>query len=121
MLFFFLIVLFFAYVCARVCECFFLLFKSKVRNNCPTVLTLAEYLRRHDIYDVMFRQRADMDPRGPIWVRAKTDMDHARADMGSRERADMAFASRAISARVTKQTVTIYSKTCDKCIYHATA
>ena len=39
-------------------------------------------------------------------------MDHARADMDSRERADIAFASRAISARVTEQIVTIYSKTC---------
>ena len=39
---------------------------------------------------------------------------HARADMGSRERADMDLESRAISARVTKQIVTIFSKACDK-------
>ena len=38
---------------------------------------------------------------------------HARADMGSRERADMDLESRAISARVTKQIVTIFSKACD--------
>ena len=34
---------------------------------------------------------------------------HARADYG--------FKSRAISARVTKQIVTIFSKTCDKTLY----
>ena len=44
---------------------------------------------------------------------------HARADMGSRERADMDLESRAISARVTKQIVTIFSKACDKPIYLA--
>ena len=31
----------------------------------------------------------------------------------------MGFESRAISARVTKQIVTIFSKTCDNCIYCA--
>ena len=39
---------------------------------------------------------------------------HARADMGSCKRADMDLESRAISARVTKQIVTIFSKVCDK-------
>ena len=39
---------------------------------------------------------------------------HARADMGSRERDDIDLESRAISARVTKQIVTIFSKACDK-------
>ena len=43
---------------------------------------------------------------------------HARADMGSRKRADMDLESRAISARVTKQIVTIFSKACDKTTYH---
>ena len=38
---------------------------------------------------------------------------HARADIGSRKRADMDLESRAISARVTKQIVTIFSKACD--------
>ena len=38
---------------------------------------------------------------------------HARADMGSRKRAVMNLESRAISARVTKQIVTIFSKACD--------
>ena len=42
---------------------------------------------------------------------------HARADMGSRERADMDLESRAISARVTKQIVTIFSKACDNIKY----
>ena len=32
----------------------------------------------------------------------------------------MGFESRAISARVTKQVVTIFSKTCDKSGYHIT-
>ena len=108
--------MFLAYVCACVCVCVFSLFKSKVWKDRPTVqsISLAEYLRRHDICDVMFRQRADMD--------------HARADMGAHEgrygsregrygftRAGLlAFVSRAISARVTKQIMAIYSKTCDK-------
>ena len=46
---------------------------------------------------------------------------HARADMDAREGRYgctrgpiMGFESRAISARVTKQIVTIFSKTCDK-------
>ena len=38
---------------------------------------------------------------------------HARADMDAREGRIMGFESRAISARVTKQIVTIFSKTCD--------
>ena len=42
---------------------------------------------------------------------------HARADMGSRERADMDLESRAISARVTKQIVSIFSKACDNAVY----
>ena len=42
---------------------------------------------------------------------------HARVDMGSRERADMNLESQAISARVTKQLVTIFSKACDKAFY----
>ena len=42
---------------------------------------------------------------------------HARADMGSRKRADMDLESRAISARVTKQIVTIFSKACDNISY----
>ena len=46
---------------------------------------------------------------------------HARAEIGSRERADMDFESRAISAQVTKQIVTIFSKACNKCIYHMTS
>ena len=37
--------------------------------------------------------------------------------MGSRKRADMDFESRAISARVTKQIVTIFSNTCDNFFY----
>ena len=36
-------------------------------------------------------------------------MDHERADMGSRERSDTAFATQAISAPVTEQIVHIYS------------
>ena len=39
---------------------------------------------------------------------------HVRADMGSRERAGMNLESQAVSAWVTKQSVTISSKTCDK-------
>ena len=35
---------------------------------------------------------------------------HVRADMGSRERANMDLESRVISARVTKQTVTVLVK-----------
>ena len=42
--------------------------------------------------------------RAPIWV-------HARADMGSHERAVMCLESRAVSARVTKHFVTIFRKT----------
>ena len=38
---------------------------------------------------------------------------HARTDISSRERADMDLESRAKSARVTKQIVTIFSKACD--------
>ena len=38
--------------------------------------------------------------------------------MGSRERAIMGLELRAISACVTKLIVTIYSKTCNKLIYH---
>ena len=45
--------------------------------------------------------------RGPI-------LAHARAEMGSRERAVMGLGSRAVSARVTKHFVTIFSKTCNK-------
>ena len=41
---------------------------------------------------------------GLIWV-------HARADIGSRERAIMGLESQAVSARVTKHFVTIFSKT----------
>ena len=37
--------------------------------------------------------------------------------MGSRKRADMDLESRAISARVTKQIVTIFSKACDNTLY----
>ena len=48
--------------------------------------------------------------RGLIWV-------HVWADMGSHERAVMALESRAVSVRVTKHFVTIYSKTCNKLIY----
>ena len=44
--------------------------------------------------------------RGLIFV-------HVRADMGSLERAVMGFESRAVSARVTKHIVTIFSKTCN--------
>ena len=43
---------------------------------------------------------------------------HARADMGSRKRADMDLESRAISARVTKQIVTIFSKACGNKRYY---
>ena len=39
---------------------------------------------------------------GPIWV-------YARDDMGSRERSEMGLESRAVSARVIKQIVTIFS------------
>ena len=39
--------------------------------------------------------------------------------MGSRKRADMDLESRAISARVTKQIVTIFSKACDNSNYWA--
>ena len=108
----FFIVLCFARVCVRVCVIFFLLLlilKSKVRNDCPTVQSIrpAEYLRRHDINFVTscFDSGPIWITRGPIWVHARADMDHARANMGSREWADMAFASRAISTRVTKQIV----------------
>ena len=38
---------------------------------------------------------------------------HAKADMGSHEQADMGLLSRAVSARVTKHVVTIFSKTCN--------
>ena len=37
--------------------------------------------------------------------------------MGSRKRADMHLESRAISARVTKQIVTIFSKACDNTVH----
>ena len=40
-----------------------------------------------------------------------------RADTGSRERAITGFESRALSARVTKLIVTIYSKTCNNVLY----
>ena len=53
---------------------------------------------------------------GPLWVHVRAVMDHARADMGSRERAFMSLESRAISARVTKLIVTIYSKTCNNVV-----
>ena len=43
--------------------------------------------------------------RGPIWV-------HVRADMGSREQAVMGLVSQAVSARVTKHFVTIFSNAC---------
>ena len=44
-------------------------------------------------------------------------MDAQEGDMGSREWADMDLESRAISALVTKQIVTIYSKACDNYKY----
>ena len=46
---------------------------------------------------------------------------HARDDMGSRKRAVMNLESRAISARVTKQIVTIFSKACDNYYYIMTS
>ena len=45
--------------------------------------------------------------RGPIW-------HHARAEIGPRERAAMGLGSRAVSARVTKHFVTIFSKRSNK-------
>ena len=44
--------------------------------------------------------------RGLIWV-------HVKADMGSREGTVMGLESQAVSARVTKHFVTIFSKTCN--------
>ena len=64
----------------------------------PQLLTL-----RHNIDDVMFRQRAVMGAR--------------EGRYGCTRGPIMCFEARAISARVTKQTVTIFSKTCDKAKY----
>ena len=93
--------------CVYVFVCVFLLSKSKVSNDCPTVQSIkqADYLRRHDICDVMFRQRANDRygcTRGPIWIARGPIWVH------------VAIASRAISVRVMKQIVTIYTKMCDK-------
>ena len=54
--------------------------------------------------DVMFRQRAFMGAR--------------EGRYGCTRGPIMAFESRAISARVTKQIVTIFSKTCDNTFYY---
>ena len=43
---------------------------------------------------------------------------HARADMGSHERAVMGLDSRAVSARVIKDFVTVLSKTYNYTIYY---
>ena len=76
-------------------------FKSKFRIQIQSI-TLAWYRRRHNIDDVMFRQRAVMGAR--------------EGRYGCTRGPIMGFESRAISARVTKQIVTIFSKTCDKCV-----
>ena len=44
---------------------------------------------------------------GPIWV-------HARVDIGLGEQAVMGLKSHAVSARVTKHFLTIFSKTCNR-------
>ena len=68
-------------------------------------------LRRSDVNDVIyFAEGADEGlygcMRGPIWF-------HVRVNMGSHERAVMCLAPRAVSARVAKHFVTIFSKTCN--------
>ena len=49
--------------------------------------------------------------RGPIWL-------HMRAVIGSCGRTVMGLASQAVSARITKHFVTIFSKACNNSISH---
>ena len=54
---------------------------------------------------------------GPLWVHVRANIwKHARAEMDSREQADIDMESQAISARVTKQIVTILGKACDNAL-----
>ena len=68
--------------------------------------------RRGDVNDVIYDAKGLSEGRnwctgGPMWV-------HARADIGSCERAVMGLESRAVSVRVIKYLVTVFSKTCNK-------